>query len=54
MPVAKFIVPDWGDIVHPYAGVNFIPTVRDYEFGYRPQLTFSAAYSENSAFSVKI
>jgi hypothetical protein len=28
-PVAKFIVPEWGD-----NGVNFIPPVRDYEFGY--------------------
>jgi hypothetical protein len=45
--VAKFIVPDWRDIVdsgmgchtdlptnvrQPNAGVNFIPPVRDYEF----------------------
>ncbi len=31
-PVAKFMFPDLGDI--PYAGVYFIPPVRDYEFGY--------------------
>ncbi len=52
-PVAKFLVPDWGDKVklwmsyrqsgymgwrgvrQPYAGVNYIPPVRDFEFGYR-------------------
>jgi hypothetical protein len=45
--VAKFIVPDWRDKVDSglcslagrcdnlYAEVNFIPPVRDYEFGHR-------------------
>ncbi len=50
-PVAKLLVPDWGDKVNsdiglsyrlhwlegrynkPYAGVDYIPPVRDYEFG---------------------
>ncbi len=45
-PVAKFIIPKWGicwlwqrvcslgAVRQPYAGVNFIPPVKDYEFGY--------------------
>jgi hypothetical protein len=37
MYIVKFIVPDLADIFdtrQPYAGVYFIPPVRDYEFGY--------------------
>jgi hypothetical protein len=47
--VAEFIDPDWGDKVNsgppatwaggpvrqPYAGVDFIPQSRIYEFGYK-------------------
>jgi len=41
---AKFIVSDWGVKSTPacsLAGVDFIPPVRDYEFGYRSPLNFT-------------
>jgi hypothetical protein len=42
IPVAIFKVPDWGIQLTsasgcrpPFARIDFIPPVRDYEFGYR-------------------
>ncbi len=39
-PASLCIMSRGGPVRLPYAGVNFIPPVRDYEFGYRKEMNF--------------